>query len=214
MSFTVPSEVSSVVINAAKYKSNTSTLVINGTSHSLTNNSNDGNYDAITVDTSSIKTVTVATTSSHKRAMINSIIWNLSSSSSGGGSTPTPADSITLDKTSINLDLNGSTTSKITPTVSGSKTVTWISSNTNVAAVSEGVVTAKAVGNATITATYGSASATCNVTVIDTTPSGGGGNEEVPPASGNNFVKVTSNSDLTNRNCCMFKSTCIYCQTI
>ena len=200
LSFTVPSEVSSVVINAAKYKSNTSTLVINGTSHSLTNNSDDGNYDAITVDTSSIKTVTVATTSSHKRAMINSIIWNLSSSSSGGGSTPTPADSITLDKTSITLDLNGSTTSKITPTVSGSKTVTWTSSNTSVADVSEGVVTAKAVGNAIITATYGSASATCNVTVIDTTPSSGGGNDDVPPASGNNFVKVTNNSDLTNGN--------------
>ena len=45
------------------------------------------------------------------------------------------------------------------------QTVTWKSSNTSVAAVSGGIVTAKAAGTATITASYGSYSAACTVTV-------------------------------------------------
>lgn len=50
--------------------------------------------------------------------------------------------------------------------VSGNGSVKWKSSNANVASVSsKGVVTAKASGNATITATVGGTSASCKVTV-------------------------------------------------
>ena len=71
--FTVPDDVTSVIIYAAKYKSNTSKLTVNGTTTTLTKNSNDGAYDAITVDTSSTKTVTVASASGGIRVMINTI---------------------------------------------------------------------------------------------------------------------------------------------
>ena len=43
--------------------------------------------------------------------------------------------------------------------------ITWASSNTNVATVSNGTITAKNPGTATITAKYGTKSATCTVTV-------------------------------------------------
>ena len=73
--FTVPSEVSEVVICVAKYKSSASKVNINGTDYTLTKNSNDGAYDEITVDTSSNKTVKVTTVASSYRAMVNSITF-------------------------------------------------------------------------------------------------------------------------------------------
>ena len=96
---------------------------------------------------------------------------------SGGSVTPT-VSSVTVTPSQVSLDLNGTKTATLSVTVNGdnnpSQTVTWTSSNTNVATVSGlGVVTAKAVGNATITATSdidSSKSGTCSVTVSDTTP--------------------------------------------
>ena len=76
-SFTVPSDVTSVEIYVAKYKSNNSKVVVNGTTYTLTKNSNDGAYDIITVDTSSTKTVTVSTVSSYWRVMINTIVFKV-----------------------------------------------------------------------------------------------------------------------------------------
>ena len=76
-SFTVPDDVVSVVINIAKYKANTTKISVNGTAYTLTKNSNDGQYDAITVDTSTNKTVTLTTVSGGVRAMVNSIIFTL-----------------------------------------------------------------------------------------------------------------------------------------
>ena len=46
-SFTVDNDVTSVNIYAAKYKSNTSKLVVNDTTYTLTKNSNDGAYDTM-----------------------------------------------------------------------------------------------------------------------------------------------------------------------
>ncbi len=86
--FTVPAEVTSVKIAIAKYKSNTAKVTINGTTTTLTKNSNDGAYDVITVDTSSTKTVSLTTVSGGYRAMVNSITFVVS----GGSSEPdTPA---------------------------------------------------------------------------------------------------------------------------
>ena len=75
ISFTVPNSVVQVIVYVAKYKDNASTVVINGTEHSLTNNSDDGKYDEIVVVTTETKTITVATTSSAKRCMVNSIVF-------------------------------------------------------------------------------------------------------------------------------------------
>ena len=72
-SFTVPSNVNKVTIEVAQYKSNTTKVVINGTTHTITTASNDGAYTSIEVDTSSNKTVTITTVDNANRAMVNSI---------------------------------------------------------------------------------------------------------------------------------------------
>lgn len=77
---------------------------------------------------------------------------------------------VTLDKTSLDLNLGKSETltATVTPSNASDKTVTWSSSNTAVATVSsEGVVTGVKAGTATITVTTndGGKTATCAVTV-------------------------------------------------
>ena len=71
--FTVPEDVTQIIIYAAKYKANASEITINGTTYTLTKNSDDGNYDIIVIDASSVSTVTIATVSGKSRAMINTI---------------------------------------------------------------------------------------------------------------------------------------------
>ena len=74
---------------------------------------------------------------------------------------------VTLDKAELNLkiDETATLTATVTPENATDKTVRWTSSNEAVATVSEGVVTAKAFGTATITATAGSATVECSVKV-------------------------------------------------
>lgn len=77
-----------------------------------------------------------------------------------------PCMGITLDKTAITI--NGVGTQTLTATVTPEDTteiVLWTTSDDSVAVVSGGVVTSVANGNATITATCGSYSATCAMTV-------------------------------------------------
>jgi len=80
---------------------------------------------------------------------------------------------ITLTPTSMSLNVGGSQTitATISPSNATNKNVTWSSSNTAVASVSNGVVTANALGTAVITATTqdGGKTATCNVTVTNGT---------------------------------------------
>ena len=76
--------------------------------------------------------------------------------------------SITLNKETLNLkvDENEKLTWKILPDDSTDKTVTWSTSNKDVATVSGGTITAKSVGDAIITAkTVNGKTATCKVTV-------------------------------------------------
>ena len=83
---------------------------------------------------------------------------------------PVPAESVSLNKTSLELKVGEFETLEATvlPEETTYKTVTWTSSNDNVATVNEfGRIMAVAVGTATITATCGDASATCEVTMID-----------------------------------------------
>ena len=81
--FIVPLDITSVIIKAAKYKSNTTKLSVNNTTYTLTKNSNDGNYDEIVVDTSTNKTVSVTTVSGGVRCMVNSIAFVKNTEQSG-----------------------------------------------------------------------------------------------------------------------------------
>lgn len=77
-----------------------------------------------------------------------------------------PCTGITLNKTTLSFADNTSQT--LTATVEPSNTtdkVVWKSSNTSVATVTNGVVKPLSNGSCTITATCGSVSATCSVTV-------------------------------------------------
>lgn len=86
-----------------------------------------------------------------------------------------PVTGVTLSQTNASM-YTGNTvnlTATVTPDDADDKTVTWSSSNTSVATVdANGVVTAVGTGTANITATVGTVSATCEVTV--STYTGGG----------------------------------------
>ena len=83
---------------------------------------------------------------------------------------PTEVSSITLDKSSAFLKVGETVTLTATvgPDDATDKTVTWTTSDATVATVSNGVVTAKKLGTATITAKAGDKTATCSITVVAT----------------------------------------------
>ena len=74
--FVVPEDVNEVIINLAGYKANTAGVTINDKTYTISTKSNSGEYTPITVDTSTNKTVTFATTSTGYRCMINSIEYH------------------------------------------------------------------------------------------------------------------------------------------
>ena len=75
--FTVGADVNQVIIYVAKYKTNATKVTINGTTYTVNKASNNGEYDAIVIDTSTTKTVSVATVSGALRAMVNTIeFWS------------------------------------------------------------------------------------------------------------------------------------------
>ncbi len=79
----------------------------------------------------------------------------------------TPVESVTLNSASISLEEGQTTTlvATINPNDADEKTVKWSTSSASVATVSNGIVTAVAEGNATITASVGGKSATCAISV-------------------------------------------------
>lgn len=86
-----------------------------------------------------------------------------------------PLKGISLSKTSLSLFKGDSANLTVTYNPSNttdSKTVTWTSSDTKVATVSNGKITAMGEGSATITAKVGSFTATCKVTVSDSVKKG------------------------------------------
>lgn len=72
--FTVPTDIVKVIVYVAQYKANTAQITVNGgTAKAIDTASNNGEYTPIEIDTSSNKTITIATTSSGKRCMVNTI---------------------------------------------------------------------------------------------------------------------------------------------
>ena len=80
---------------------------------------------------------------------------------------PIKVASIKLSQTSITINKGDvyNLTATVSPEDAADKTVTWESSNTNVATVENGKITAVGVGSATITAKSGKVQAKCIVTV-------------------------------------------------
>lgn len=72
--FTVSDDVQYVIIYVACYKTNATKIQINdGEIQTISSLSNNGEYDAIRINTSNVKTITFVTDSSGTRAMINTI---------------------------------------------------------------------------------------------------------------------------------------------
>ena len=97
-----------------------------------------------------------------------------SGSSGGGGSTgPINVTSVSLNFKTIYLDIGETktVTARVYPSNATNRTVTWSSSNNNIATVSNGNITGVSAGTVTITATAGGKSA--SVEVIVSASSGG-----------------------------------------
>lgn len=79
----------------------------------------------------------------------------------------TEVGEVTLDRQTLQLTVGESATLAVTvePDVAKDVEVVWTTSSAAIATVSDGVVTAKAAGSATVTATAGGKSAACEVTV-------------------------------------------------
>ena len=80
-----------------------------------------------------------------------------------------PAKTLRLDRTALELDLNGTKTAQLVATVTPANTteqITWSSRTPEVATVSNGVVTAVKAGTAQIVATVGGLEKVCTVTVV------------------------------------------------
>ncbi len=83
---------------------------------------------------------------------------------------PIDATGISLDKTTLEIEMESSTALVATLEPSGAEgTITWSSSDPSVAAVANGIVTAIKVGEATIAASHGAFTASCAVTVTPKT---------------------------------------------
>ena len=98
-------------------------------------------------------------------------------------------EKMTLSHSSYTLNLSTNKTVALTANVPNQTdpTIEWVSSNSDVATVENGVVTAHSKGNSMITATCGTYSATCMITVED------GGNDNATPLLTTNKSGVLEN---------------------
>ena len=106
---------------------------------------------------------------------------------------------VSLNKSSMSITIGGTEllTVTFTPTGATNQNVTWSSSNTTVATVSNGTITAKAAGTATITVTTadGNKTATCTVTVNNRTLSGNINFPDVGFTTGMTLIATYSGSE-------------------
>lgn len=146
-SITVPASVSSVKVNATPVNSNAT--VSGAGTVSLKEGSNTVSV-TVTAQNGSKRVYTINVTRSTQEKI--------------------PLKGISLSATSLSMFKGDSKQLSVTYNPSNTtdnKTVTWSSSNTSVATVSNGKVTAVGKGETTITAKVGSFTATCKVTVTD-----------------------------------------------
>ncbi len=103
--------------------------------------------------------ITVALTDSQKNVLYRAVLPVTVN--------PLRVSSVSLNKSSLNLTVGQSEllTASVSPSNATNRAVTWSSSNSSVASVSGGVVTARNPGTVTITATADGKSASCRVTV-------------------------------------------------
>ncbi|GFZ34448.1 hypothetical protein CSC2_49740 [Clostridium zeae] len=115
-----------------------------------------------------------------------------------GTSTVVSVTSVSLDKTTLSLTTGTSSTltATVAPSNATNKNVSWTSSNTAVATVQNGTVTAVAAGTATITVTTqdGSKTATCSITVTNPTS----GDTYEPNGTISSAYTITSGSTLSS----------------
>ena len=120
---------------------------------------------------------------------------------------PIAVTGVSLNKTSLSFTGTGSSqtlTATVSPSNATNKTITWSSSNTSVATVSNGVVKAVGFGTATITAKSNNGkTASCSVTVNPIQPTGIKATPETSTLYGlNGTVKLSANvmpSNATNK---------------
>ena len=120
---------------------------------------------------------------------------------------PVAVSGVRLNKTSLSFTGTGSSqtlTATVSPSNATNKTLTWSSSNTSVATVSNGVVKAVGFGTATITAKSNNGkTASCSVTVNPIQPTGIKATPETSTLYGlNGTVKLSANvmpSNATNK---------------
>ena len=120
---------------------------------------------------------------------------------------PIAVTGVSLNKTSLSFTGTGSSqtlTATVSPSNATNKTLTWSSSNTSVATVSNGVVKAVGFGTATITAkSNNDKTASCSVTVNPIQPTGIKATPETSTLYGlNGTVKLSANvmpSNATNK---------------
>ena len=118
--------------------------------------------------------------------------------------TPIEVTGVSLNKTSTSISVGDTETltATVAPANALNKAVTWTSSNTSVATVSNGVVTAVAAGSATITVTTtdGSFTATCAVTVVNAVTFTGGTDKGTSTSSGNSDQVEKSSITVSSTN--------------
>ncbi len=161
-------EVSSVSLNTATIE------MVEGETFSLvaTVLPKDAEYDGVIWASSN---ASVASVNSGTVTAIKEGTATITASAGGKSSTCTvkvstkvvPVTLITLDKTSLSMQVGETETitATVNPDNATDKTVTWGSSDVSVATVSDGIITAKKSGEATITAKSGSCIAECKVTI-------------------------------------------------
>ncbi|PWJ42913.1 Ig-like domain-containing protein [Sediminitomix flava] len=114
---------------------------------------------------------------------IKKLVWGLMSMSAllyscesddNGGEAPGPETTITLDQSSLSLEVGETGTLTATLDPEGSlEDIQWASSDPAIVTVSNGEVTAEKEGEATIVASIGANQATCTVTVTAASTGGG-----------------------------------------
>ncbi len=108
--------------------------------------------------------------SSNNQGTPSNVDDNGSEDNGSGDDTVIPVQSVSLNKTSLEMftdDTNLSLTATVLPENATNKNVNWSSSNISVASVSNGIITPLGVGSSTITVTTvdGNKTASCSVTV-------------------------------------------------